>query len=114
MSLTLADLDREELIALAEKFFPPRGIDLAAARLDAAAMREDTAHRQWRRASEIAVTDARATKAHAEKYGYDDRYKALFEISKRSTRTAAEFWRAYEIAARKRERFGRELKRVSA
>ncbi|MGO8738599.1 hypothetical protein [Rhodoblastus sp.] len=112
MGLALADLDRDELLALAIGLgageLPEPS--LRAARIGGAKLVEQRALNAWREASGKAATDAQAARRWAENHGQDDRFRALFEISKKSARRSAELFRAYKKAFHKREAIAREMR----
>lgn len=111
--MKLADLDRDELLALAEKYCPPAALlDLARTRLDLATRRERAAYADWRAASDRARTDAQAARRRSETHGYDASFAALFGISKKSTAKAAQLWAEYEKAARRRAALELDLRRM--
>jgi len=108
----LADLDREELLALAEAYCPAEGLDLLRARLEAARRREAASYADWRRASDGAVADARAVKVRIESGRFDTASTNLMALSKISTRKAGELWAAYQKAFNQRAQLERDLSRT--
>ncbi len=111
--LTLADLDRDELRALAGRLLPTEA-DLRRAILDAGDEHVKRLGREWRQASDRATADAQAARRWSETKGYDERFRALFAISKTSTRAAEKLWRVYDRAYHRHERRKRELTKGAA
>jgi hypothetical protein len=110
----LADLDRDELLALARRFCPLDGAALLQARVEAARAREGASHADWKRASNASIADARAVKARIDAGRFDDATTNLMRISKASTLKSLELWRAYQAAFRRREALEREAARAGA
>jgi hypothetical protein len=110
--ITLADLDRDELLALAVSLGASSMSqqDLRTARIGGALARERAAYDTWQSASARAIADAQATKRYVETKGYDSCYRALFQKAKASSRRAADLWKVYEDLSRKRQRLEREMR----
>ncbi|MBB4199083.1 hypothetical protein CCR94_16425 [Rhodoblastus sphagnicola] len=112
--MQLADLDRDELLALAEQFCPADGPALLRARVEAARKREAASFSAWKKASDTAIADARAARARIEAGRFDEATTNLMRISKESTRQAAKLWTAYGKAFQRRVAVAREAARVRA
>jgi hypothetical protein len=110
VAAALSHLDRDELIALVERFCPTSGVALLQARIDAAIAREQALLEAWRAAARRASVDAQAALRWSDTHGYDSRFAEYLALAKKSTRASSEARRVCLKQARRRQALELDLK----
>ncbi len=118
--LSLADLDKAELLSLIEYaglYAQPEALregwrGVLASRFEGAKAEYERAYTTWLPLSVTARADAEAARLHRENRGADDMWVRKLEISKASTRRSNEAWEQVRAADRVREKIALQLRLV--